>query len=155
MLHLAILALDCGTHTGWAFGDGSRIESGVQVFDLKRGESPGMRYIRFNAWLQEIFDLLEPDLVAFEMAHHRGGAATELMAGMTTRILEACADRGINHTSVHSATLKKFATGSGRADKEAMKKRASKIAGRLIISDDEADALCLLEYIRGQFGDKK
>jgi hypothetical protein len=33
-----ILAVDLGTRTGWALWDGARTESGVQVFDLKRGE---------------------------------------------------------------------------------------------------------------------
>jgi hypothetical protein len=40
---MAILALDLGTRTGWAPAEHGRVESGVQVFDVRRGESPGMR----------------------------------------------------------------------------------------------------------------
>ena len=39
----AILALDLGTRTGWALAEHGRVESGVHVFDVQRGESPGMR----------------------------------------------------------------------------------------------------------------
>ncbi len=149
---MKILTLDCGTHTGWAFGDGKVIESGVQAFDLKRGESPGMRYIRFNAFLRELLDLLEPEVVVYEMAHHRGGAATELMAGMTTRILEACAARKIDHSSVHSMTLKKAVAGSGRAEKHDMIMAANNYFGLSIIDDNQADAVCILIWARTTLG---
>jgi hypothetical protein len=49
-----ILALDLGTRTGWAMAENGRTKSGVQLFDVKRGESPGMRYLRFNRWLEDM-----------------------------------------------------------------------------------------------------
>ena len=68
-----ILALDLGSRTGWALWDGVRTESGVQIFDLKRGESPGMRFVRFNGWLSSwATDGHRPSLVAYEQTHHRG-----------------------------------------------------------------------------------
>jgi Holliday junction resolvasome RuvABC endonuclease subunit len=77
----------------------------------------------------------------------RGGPATDLLVGMTTRVVEICAERNIDHQPVHSATLKKAATGSGRAEKDAMIKAAKKrFPGIEILSDDHADALCLLDY---------
>lgn len=42
-----ILALDMATKTGWATNAGRT--SGVQTFDVKRGESPGMRFLRCRA----------------------------------------------------------------------------------------------------------
>ena len=53
----SILALDLGSTCGWALRPDGRLESGVQVFDLKRGESPGMRFVRFSAWLALIVGL--------------------------------------------------------------------------------------------------
>ncbi len=149
--NVKMLALDCGTHCGWAFGSkadsGWRLEeSGVQVFDVRRGESPGLRFARFRSWLEEVGNLVEPAVVLFEQAHHRGGAATELCVGMTTRMMEWAASKGIEYAAVHSATLKKFATGRGNADKSEMIHRASEIAARVIEGDDEADAICLLAY---------
>jgi len=149
---MRILALDVGTKCGWAALT-ERIESGVQRFDLLRGESSGIRFLKFNHWLNTMFALVKPDLVVYEQAHHRGGYATELAVGMTTRIMETCARESVDYASVHSATLKKWATGSGRADKIAMMKRASELAGREIESDDEADAYLLLQYGIERFGE--
>ncbi len=153
---MKILALDLGTKTGWAFSGGGRVESGTQDFSLKRGESPGMRYVRFRAWLEECYHLGGGfDLITYEEAHHRGGAATEILAGLTTRVQEFCAIHGINHASLHSATLKLFANASGRAGKAEMKQAASKLAGREIESDDEADALLLLSWARKEFDQER
>jgi Holliday junction resolvasome RuvABC endonuclease subunit len=144
-----ILALDLGTHTGWALSENGHVESGVQVFDVKRGESPGMRYLRFNRWLEEMASSdPRPDVVVFEQAHHRGGAATEVAAGFSTRVLEFCARHGIEHASVHTATLKKFATGKGNADKEQMLEGARRRFKPELADDNEADALWILEYAR-------
>jgi hypothetical protein len=148
-----ILALDLATRTGWALQENGTIESGVQVFDVKRGESPGMRFFKFNKWLFQIamrIDRREPLLVVFEQAHHRGGAATECAAGFSTRVLEFCAVHGFEHTSVHSATLKKFATGYGGkgAGKSAMIEAARTKLGVVYEDDNECDARWLLEYAK-------
>ena len=146
-----ILALDCGTKTGWAsFADG-RIESGVQDFSLKRGESKGIRFLRFNTWLKAMAELTNPQVVVYELAHFRGGHATEILVGMTTRIEEFCESNNIEYSSIHSATLKKFATGSGKANKQDMMKAAALQFGRVIDSDDEADALLILAWAREEF----
>ncbi|MBA7601793.1 hypothetical protein ES703_08874 [subsurface metagenome] len=146
-----ILALDCGTKTGWASEIDGRIESGVQDFGLKRGESKGIRFLRFNTWLNDMLELIKPHIVVYEMAHLRGGHATEILVGMTTRIEEFCESKKIEYSSVHSAMLKKFSTGSGKANKEDMIKAATLKFGRLIDSDDEADALLILEWARQEF----
>jgi Holliday junction resolvasome RuvABC endonuclease subunit len=141
---MKIIALDLGTNTGWATNLTGSVESGVQTFDIKRGESPGMRYVRFNRWLEELAEE-GPDLIIFEQAHNRGGAATELLNGMATRVLELCAKRGVQHTSIHSQSLKKWATGSGNAKKPEMIS-AIKKTYPLVEDDNEADALHMLNY---------
>jgi hypothetical protein len=154
-----ILALDLGTKTGWALRENGRIESGVQTFDVKRGESPGMRYVRFNRWLSESLpggDLAGVRLVCYEQTHNRGGSATEVAAGFATRVQEACAKAGIEHAAVHSATLKKWVTGSGRGNKDDMA-AAVMAKGWLTqaktercydgkLDDNEVDAVALLHY---------
>ena len=147
-----ILALDCGTKTGWASLVDGRIESGVQDFSLKRGESKGIRFLRFNTWLNGMLELIKPYVVVYEMAHMRGGHATEILVGMTTRIEEFCESKGIEYSSVHSATLKKFATGKGRSSKEDMIRVArTKFNRPDLSSDDEADALHALAWGREEF----
>lgn len=146
-----ILALDCGTKAGWASEVDGRVESGVQDFSLKRGESKGIRFLRFNTWLKIMLELIKPHIVVYEMAHLRGGHATEILVGMTTRIEEFCESKNIEYSSVHSAMLKKFSTGSGKANKEDMMKAAALKFGRAIDSDDEADALLILEWAKQEF----
>lgn len=147
-----ILSIDCGTKTGWASLVDGRIESGVQDFSLKRGESKGIRFLRFNTWLVGMLELVRPHVVVYEMAHFRGGSATEILVGMTTRIEQFCEEKGIEYSSVHSGTLKRFATGSGKASKEDMMMVATQKFGRIVESDDEADALLILAWAREEFG---
>lgn len=148
---MQILTIDCGTKSGWACNANGRIESGVQSFELKRGKSKGMRFIRFNAWLHEILELTKPELVIYEMAHHRGGAATEVLIGMVTRIEEECEKQGIDYTSIHSLTLKKFVTGSGKIKKEKMLEEAKEKFGPHIQDDNEADALWMLHWAKEEY----
>ena len=147
-----ILALDCGTKTGYATNLLNGEGSGVVDFKPKARESGGMRFLRFASWLSEMFDLVKPSVVTYEMPHNRGGSATEVLNGMVAIVQKECASRGIEYTSVHSATLKKFATGSGRANKEDMIQACNDKLSKSVKDDNEADALWLLEYAKEEFG---
>lgn len=155
---MTILAIDPGGACGWAVGTGSgRPLYGTWNIVPRRGESPGMRYVRMRAALHVVHEAY-PDirLAVYEQAHHRGGAATEYAGGYVATIQAWCAEHKIEHAAVHSATLKRFATGKGNATKTGMI-----IAAQLLLTDagfsvhdigrltsDEADALHLLQYAR-------
>jgi hypothetical protein len=62
-----------------------------------------------------------------------------------TEIQAFAASKGIELMPVHTASLKKFATGSGRANKLEMIE-AAKARGWTPVDDNEADASLLLEY---------
>lgn len=148
---MTVVALDLGVLTGWAMSLEGRIESGVQEFALKRGESGGMRYIRFRRWLDELAVGAErrPMLWVYELAHHRGGYTTEVHNNLAGRVQEHCATLGYEYQAVHTATLKKWTTGNGRADKRAMAEAAlgrwhAEVASPL--DDNQIDALALLHY---------
>lgn len=157
---MIVIGLDTATKTGYAIGkDGEIIDSGVADFTPKRGDGPGMRFLRFRLFLEALIETnLHEDkdiLVVYERAHHRGGAATEVGVGLTTRVMEICEtldqieDVNVNYTAVHSGTLKVFATGHGKAKKPDMAKALqSKIDSEGFIdklpeSDDEIDAIWL------------
>ena len=142
-----ILALDLASATGWATLYDGNISSGVQEFGLKRGESAGMRFLRYRAWLKtmEEFCPNEVELIVYEQAHHRGGAATQLCVGLVTDTLAFAADIGAETMPVHSAVLKKWATGKGNSNKEKMID-AAKAMGCRPKDDNEADAFLLLKY---------
>ena len=145
---MRILTLDLATKTGYAYWDGTRlVQSGTKEFVRERGESPGMRFLRFRAWLKEMEAVCPHlDLVVYEQAHHRGGAATEIGVGLVTHLQAWCAEHGIEHTKVHSATLKKSATGSGRASKADVIQAMQARWGVVVSDDNEADALALLDW---------
>jgi len=146
-----VLALDLGTRCGWAYWAPPfvRPDSGVQVFDLARGESPGMRYVRFSRWLQELFDW-DVWLVVYERPHLRGGYAAGLLTGLECLVQTHAAVREIEYYPVHSATLKKWAAGHGRAGKEQMIEAARRLWAIEPEDDNEADALCLLGYAKAE-----
>jgi len=156
-MSLPVIALDLATKTGWALKDrDGRLASGVQAFELKRGESRGMRFLRFRKWLNEMLELCrmgkkhsatEPGIIIFEQAHHRGGHATELAVGLVTDVLAEAARHGLEHMPVHTGALKKWATGKGNSGKPLMIARAKELFPKVeIIDDNHADALLLLSY---------
>jgi Holliday junction resolvasome RuvABC endonuclease subunit len=137
--------LDLGTSCGWATLFDNTRHSGVQVFDLKRGESPGMRYLRFHRWLVDF--PMRPELCVYEQAIRRGGAATAVALGFEAHLLSFCAQYGIEHQPVNLKTLKVFATGSGGASKGDMVAALSRKFGTpLNMDDNEADASWLREW---------
>jgi len=160
---LPILALDLATKTGWALKDREgRLASGVQAFELKRGESRGMRFLRFRKWLNEMLELgqlgkkysdTEAGVIVFEQAHHRGGHATELCVGLVTDVLAEAARHKLEHMPVHTGALKKWATGKGNSGKPVMIARAKVLFPAVdIIDDNHADALLLLSYGAEEIG---
>jgi Holliday junction resolvasome RuvABC endonuclease subunit len=156
-----VLALDLATSTGWALRERNGVvTSGVQRFELGRGESPGMRWLRFRRWVREVIVLgrLSPGgLIACErpLAGRRGftaGIAIELR----TILQEEAAAQQLEVTDVAPATLKKHATGRGNAKKPDMQAAAAKrwgtnAAGEL--QEDQADALCVLGWALDEIGE--
>lgn len=140
---MRLLALDLGGCTGWAVNGGP---SGTWDIVPRRGESPGMRYIHLRRQLV-VTRAAYPDLiiVVYEQAHHRGGAATEYAAGCVATVQAWCAEYGLEHFAVHSATIKKYATGKGTAKKPAMVAAAQRFKPE-VTDDNEADALLLARY---------
>lgn len=152
-LETKILALDLATNTGFAGTEGDTIMvSGTVNFAIKRGESPGMLFVRFRAWLKEMLDTLKPDIVGYELPHHRGGAATRVLVGMCTHLEGVCASKGIEYTGVQSGVLKKHATGKGGAAKEVMIAKAEETWPNIsFINDDHADATWVADYVYSVF----
>lgn len=149
---MLILALDLATRTGWALiRDGKVIESGVQDFSKRRGESNGLLFLRARKWLAEFIHPTRPDLVAYEQAHFRGGAATEICVGLQTRAQEQAAEWGVESAPVATGTLKRWATGKGSADKTAMISWAAAQMGREPEDDNEADAVAVGLWAASEF----
>ena len=158
---MRILALDLSVScTGWAYSDSeSGLESsGVQSFKGRRGDSPGMRWLEFKAWMNRVIMAAPVDLIAYEQAHHRGGAATHAAHGLIACVEEVAAVLNIEVTARHTGSIKKHAKGAGKGkmNKLAMVRAAAvRWPNMKIIDDNHADALWLLDLVREELDDVK
>jgi Holliday junction resolvasome RuvABC endonuclease subunit len=109
-----------------------------------------MRWIEFRAWLNRLLDSAPADVIAYEQAHHRGGAATHVAHSLIGLVEAVAAERGIEVTNRHTATIKKHALGTGKGGKPEMI-TAAKERGWHPDDDNEADALWLLDLIQVDF----
>jgi hypothetical protein len=145
---IRILALDLATKTGWAHSLGP---SGVQDFSPRRGDSPGMRWLNFRGWLNRVLDDAPADVIAYEQAHHRGGAATHVAHALISTVEAIAAERNIEVTNRHTSTIKKHAISTGgRGKVEMLEAARAKWGERTIQDDNEADALWLLDLVTNE-----
>lgn len=149
LAHHAVLALDLGTTTGWALRsrDGG-ITSGTMSFKPSRFEGGGMRFLRFRGWLAEIAALSGGiTRIAFEeVRRHVSTDSSHVYAGFLATLTAWCEQADVAYEGVPVGTIKRFATGRGNADKEAMI-AAMRARGFAPADDNEADALALLLWV--------
>ena len=129
---LKILALDLGTKTGVARNYGpSPLETTWELSTEKEVTAWGKQRLtrrcdpRIGRLYQRLIDrrLGEPDLIVFEdVEFSTYTKQTQLWASFRTVVWLASVVRGAVIECVPVTTLKKFATGSGAADKAAMKR---------------------------------
>lgn len=142
---MRILALDLATRSGWAVYDHeSGVESGTANFTPTKGNN-GSRYRKCREFLQEIIDQIKPDVVYVEDIFARGKKTNQVLNGYRCCLEEACGVIPIN--PVAATTIKKHATGGGRASKKQMVRAVERL-GYHPKDDNEADALALLMYAR-------
>ena len=149
-----LLCLDLGTTTGWAvINHNSHVMSGTMNFQQKRFEGGGMRYLRFQQWLEEMRAVMgNIDAVYFEeVRRHLGVDAVHVYGGFLSTLTSWCEQHAIAYQGVGVGTIKKFITGKGNASKEAVI-AAVQALGHNPEDDNEADAISLLHYACSQFG---
>jgi crossover junction endodeoxyribonuclease RuvC len=143
------LALDMASHVGYAFGhpDG-QIASGVTLF--LGTLNPGSRWIRFYSWLATWLDA-KPELIVYEepitVFKHKQGLGLGYAFEAVLHLF--CAREKIDCVGVNVSSLKKWATGDGRADKFKMVRFARQIKPD-VSDDNEADAILLLEFAKAK-----
>jgi len=149
---MKILALDLGSTTGWAM-----IKEG-KVFQYGERTFKGDRAIRFEAmrkWLKSMTAHDHPELIIFERPFCRGMHATRSLWGMAAVAEGVAVWRGIPSLDIVPCTLKKWATGNGRASKALMIEAASDMLypgavafdlGLRDLGEHEADAIILGLY---------
>lgn len=145
-----ILSLDIGTNCGWAHSSGP---SGVERFEQRRGDSPGMRWLAYVAWLQRMLLTAPFEIIVYErpgfLKSRAANHVLNVMVGLTEKV---AAEQRLEITFRESKEVKKWATGKGNADKAAMLAAAQQKFGPHITNDNEADALWLLDLVKRDLG---
>ena len=142
-----ILALDIATKTGWAT---AKI-SGFFNFSPRRGESEGMRLIRFKTAIREIIKAQDINLVVFERAAGLHKASIIVQSEMIGVLKELLLDNGIEYTQFSAKEIKKHATGNGNASKSKMVEAAIAKLNYKGNDDNEADALWIYDLAKNSF----
>ena len=141
-----ILALDLGTNMGFAYcGKDGTIVSGTLNFRLSRFDGGGMRYLRFQRWLDGILEQWGAiEEVHFEeVRRHKGVAAAHAYGGFMATLTSWCEGRSIPYGGVPVGTIKKHIAGKGNANKQEVID-AVEAMGYFPNDDNEADAIALL-----------
>lgn len=157
-----VIGLDLGTTMGYAWTDTGAVvgeQSGTMDFRPKRHEGGGFRYIRFKSALHELCEGSDEAVIFYEeVVYHRGADASHVYGGFMA-VLHAFGDEhGVGYSGVPIGTIKKRATGSGRADKGAMV-RAAMREWSVDATHDQADAMwvlqCGLDSLHGRVVEEK
>lgn len=153
---IVYIGIDPGTRCGWAMLDehGARLVSGVWDLAPRRHEGGGMRYVRLASYLTAALDAYAgraPLRLAYEeVRKHMGTDAAHIYGGIIATIARECEERQLPYVAIPVGTIKKLATGNGRADKTVMCSAAAARwpAATALVTDDEADALWCAEALR-------
>lgn len=133
-----LLALDIATNTGWK----TATASGTWNLKPARGESEGIRLVRFKAKVKELIALENIKVVAYERPAGMHKASIMVASEMVGVLKDLCIEQGIELACYSATEIKKFATGKGNAGKPEMIEAAIKL-GFNPIDDNEADAIHL------------
>ena len=164
MIRGGILAFDLATQTGWAHSSGPAIKAWPDDLPGKHGPIDGVNYGSFSCgkpgtipadkWLEMhemVHSLLadfQPELVVFEapipVIKGRAVGTVRLLVGFAVIVEMLARTHHARCLEEHPNSVKKWATGSGRAEKHEMV-AAAEARGWAPANDDEADALMLLD----------
>ena len=142
---MTVLALDLGTTTGFAWSaKAGVVVSGTWDLRPKKYEGAGMRYLKFAAYLGTLHTSQKLSRVYFEaVRRHLGTDAAHVYGGLMGTLEAWCEQHKVPYQGVPVGTIKRFWTGKGNANKDAMINKA-RLLGYEPIDDNEADALALL-----------
>lgn len=147
---MAVLALDLGTKTGFAYRSESGVViSGTQNLTPKRFESSAMRFIRFIEFLDQMNGEHKLEHIGYEeVRRHVGTDAAHTYGGFMSHLLSWCEKNDVPCEAYPVGTIKKFWTGKGNASKDMMIQEAHD-RGFVVTDDNAADALAILHMMIG------
>jgi Holliday junction resolvasome RuvABC endonuclease subunit len=147
-----VLGVDPGTQTGWAIvRDGKVLGSNTVSFSAYADKGYGAMFVVFRAFLTWAQDRYGPlTAIAYELPFSRGAFTTRITTGMAAHVQERCAAWQCIPIPVNTMTLKKFATGSGKAKKPEMMLASYQYLtpkrDAQTVSEHEADAIHIARW---------
>lgn len=146
-----VLSLDLGSNTGWCIGQNNKIiVSGTTTFH-EPGCHPGLRFLRFRNWLVQfakVKEIFYEDTPMYSSLVH-----ARVNCGMLAVLQSFSLEFSIPVTCMHSMSIKKAFTGSGRAEKGVNSKQPICDAAHALgwtggkkdttMCNDEADAIAI------------
>jgi Holliday junction resolvasome RuvABC endonuclease subunit len=142
---MTICALDLATTTGYASLVQGILVSGSYKCRNKAKEPWGSCFLSFKRWLREWLIQEKPEKLYYEEVRRwSSGDAAKAYCGLRAVMLMECEMWGIEVVGVAVGTIKKHATGSGKASKDEMIEAAWRRWGVRTKSHDTADALAIL-----------
>lgn len=147
---MRILGLDPAKLCGWCWSDGADRKYGVWDLSGGAGEQRGAVLDRLIAFIADIGKAYGVDLIAFEEASKGShNPAVQAQHNELAGAIEWAAFKfGVPTRRINPMTLKKFATGDGRAPKPQLIAAAKTHYGIITASSDVADAVFVCELAR-------
>jgi Holliday junction resolvasome RuvABC endonuclease subunit len=152
---ISCAAFDLGTNSGISVLSKGVIDCQLVECINRKGrkhkpdDHPGYRYQQFADYLDHFFQQYQVGCVFYEEAGtFRNVTTARVPYGMRALLLAAASRAQVPVVGVHVQTLKKYATGSARADKSEIIAYAARRFGIVesAINHDQADSLALLSY---------
>jgi len=142
------LYIDIGSKMGYALvGNSGKVTSGTVNFYASEGQGKGMRYLKFWTWLHTMPEVTD---VKYEVVlAHRGVYAAHVYGAFEGILQMWCEAGKRSYEGIGVGTIKKAATGYGKATKEQMI-AAAEAAGYSPGDDNEADALAIMINFGGR-----
>jgi Holliday junction resolvasome RuvABC endonuclease subunit len=144
---MKILALDPATVTGFC----TSTTSGVWNLKTKSYESKGMRLIKMRSSIDEICKAEGITFIVYEKPGGRNYNALKSHSNFEGIIQAYALDNGIEYKGYSASEIKKFATGKGNANKQAMIDACIKTYGFTPEDDNQADAVHLYNLAKSEF----
>ena len=156
---MLVLGVDPGSvRTGWALVEGTATRPamvGADVIELPRNLTFSLRLAALRERFDGVLDRHHPEVAVVESPFHGINARSALqLAHARGVILAALGHRGIAVEEYSPATIKKTVTGSGRADKDQVRRMVQAVLGVSLpegesdLSDALAAAYCHLAHGR-------
>ena len=140
---MKIIAFDLGRNFAWAYNGKGLMTGSINFGEVPRAHRQGL----LIDYLKRLFIQIPAgvEAVIYETPFARGRDATRSLWGIAGIIEGTATNAGLPVVDAAVPTIKKFATGHGKACKEDMIAAAQKF-GYKGDNEHEADAVCLLMY---------